>query len=310
MSVASIRATALDYLANARLSNITDSNGKSWLSIDGHLPSIIRAYDPSRSRFEIRLTRRSNQAFYEEVTTLLLSHLLTEFAPRTVFDIGAAGGYFAFVAASHIGAHPSVHCFEMKPHQVRLIEDKAKSAGLAQTVSAHLAGLSDRHVGRKRIWFVRNMMFESEPSPEAYREAWYIRLKFALRGGGGAYRTLQPADVLLTSLDHFCATNDLSPDLIKIDVDGYEGKVLAGAQAVLRESQPIVLLELHTNDMLRDGSTRRSVAAQLSDAGYRFLMITDHHRREACDLVAFDASNPVLDRNEVDMILCVPPRLA
>lgn len=310
MSVTSIRTAALEHLATKRLANATDGNGKAWLSIEGHEPNRVAAYKHTRSgRFEIRLTPRANREFYEEVTTLLFSHILTEFQPRTVFDIGAASGYFALVAASHVDAYPDVHCFEMKPHQVRRIEQNAKAASLPGRIFAHLAGLSDSHVGMKGVWFVKNMLFESEPSPEEYREAWYIRLKFTLQGGGGDYRRLQSTDVLLTTIDHFCATKGLAPDLLKIDVDGYEGKILAGAQSVLRQHQPIILLEIHSNDMMRDGFTRRDIVQNMSDAGYRFLFITDHHRKEACDLIEIEPSDSLLARDALGMILCIPPRL-
>ena len=48
------------------------------------------------------------------------------------------------------------------------------------------------------------------------------------------------------SLDDFAYTNgNLLPDLIKLDIEGGEGNALKGAQRILAEQKPILLIELH-----------------------------------------------------------------
>lgn len=53
---------------------------------------------------------------------------------------------------------------------------------------------------------------------------------------------LEPIDVRIEALDHDLP-RDWTPALIKIDVEGAEGKVLEGARRLLAESQPCVVFE-------------------------------------------------------------------
>jgi len=52
-----------------------------------------------------------------------------------------------------------------------------------------------------------------------------------------------------TSLDMFCAWSKVVPSLIKIDVEGAEMRVLQGAQRLLREHHPDLLLCTHSTEL-------------------------------------------------------------
>lgn len=308
MNLAAIQADGMRFLAETRLSNEVDEEGRRWLHIPGHKPRIIPALAHAKDPFEIRLRRRSNQAFYEETTTLLISFLLQRFRPGVFYDLGASTGYFAFVAASHIEARPEAHAFEMQPQLVDIITTTAAGLDLPGQVFGHLAGLSDQHTGMQRVWYARTRMFEQEPAEHEYREPWWIRLKFALQGSKSERGKLHHADVLVTSLDRFSADRGLAPGLIKIDVDGYEGKVLRGSERVLREVQPVIVLELHKDSKQRDGILRADCVAMLFDAGYSALFVTDHQDLAKCRLVAAGQGDPLFARQETDMVLFLPPR--
>ncbi len=59
----------------------------------------------------------------------------------------------------------------------------------------------------------------------------------------------QTVSVRTTSLDEFAyREGNQAPDFIKIDVEGGESKVLAGATRVLKEAKPIILVDLHNPD--------------------------------------------------------------
>lgn len=308
MPIADLHRDAARYLHETRLGNVTDADGRRWLEIPGHVGSVIAAHRPTRDPFEIRLAPHPNTKFYEETTTLLLSFLLTRLRPKVFFDIGASIGHFSLVAASHLAAHPDVHAFEIQPPRIKKLEQVADRVVLTGKITCHLAGLSDVHSGNKRIWYARTKMFEYEPSPSEYREAWWRRLKFAIQGN--KKRDLYSAEVLLTALDRFCSERGLVPDLMKIDVDGYEGKVLRGARRILDSVQPVILLELHKDALQRDGILRYNVVALLFEAGYQALFVTDHQRLAKCRLVQADFGHPLFVRQETDMVLFIPARLA
>jgi FkbM family methyltransferase len=289
------------HLRQTRLSYV-DKDGRRWLDVPGH--ALLPADAPAPSF----APRAQKNMFYEQSTTLLLSYLFGRYKPRVFHDIGSASGYFALLAASRKDASIEAHAFDMRPAGKGDLDRQYARLTLPGKVHSHLSGLSDVHQGERDIWFSRTQMFETEPKPEQYRESWTRRLKFFLRGD--KTRGLHKAKVLLTSLDHFSA-NVAWPELIKCDVDGYEGKVLSGGKALFAsERAPLLLLELHRDAMQRDGFTRQTVVAPLFANGYKALFLTDHHDATKCDVLAAGPEHELFRRQETDMVLFVPPRLA
>jgi hypothetical protein len=112
--------------------------------------------------------------------------------------------------------------------------------------------------------------------------------------------------MLLTSIDHFTAERAIHPGLVKIDVEGYEGRVLKGAERVLKEDRPLIVLELHRDVKQRFGDTRVALARRMHDLGYRAIFLTNHHDRLACRAIVADASSPLFQRQETDLVLFAP----
>jgi len=68
-----------------------------------------------------------------------------------------------------------------------------------------------------------------------------------------------------TSLDDFVFQDGHpAPGLIKVDVEGLEGKVLAGARQVLKKFKPIIICEIHGPELAKQ------VYEELFSLGYRF----------------------------------------
>jgi len=74
--------------------------------------------------------------------------------------------------------------------------------------------------------------------------------------------------VPLTTLDRLCAEWDFVPDLIKIDVEGYEAAVLRGAEGLLREHRPKICLEVHPADLASLGESALDLYERLAALGY------------------------------------------
>ena len=69
-----------------------------------------------------------------------------------------------------------------------------------------------------------------------------------------------------------------SPDLLKLDVQGYELEVLKGATAVLA-SQPLVLLEVSLLEYNSGAPLAHDVVAWLAARQYRIVEVFDLSRR-------------------------------
>ncbi len=55
---------------------------------------------------------------------------------------------------------------------------------------------------------------------------------------------------------------------LKVDVEGFEHKVLAGAQEVVRRDKPWIFIELHRQGLVRNGSSIAALCSELRSCGY------------------------------------------
>ena len=70
------------------------------------------------------------------------------------------------------------------------------------------------------------------------------------------------------SLDEFCEENAVTPDVIKIDVEGAELLVLRGAKNTLSQSMPKVFLSVHPAHLEAMGQSTDELLALLADLDY------------------------------------------
>ena len=56
-----------------------------------------------------------------------------------------------------------------------------------------------------------------------------------------------------TTGDRLCERVGFLPDVIKIDVEGHEAKVIRGLAEIIRKAKPLVFVELHPNRINREG---------------------------------------------------------
>ena len=279
------------------------SDGATLLRPPGHSEE-FEVQDAKRAWRPFRAKHMALEG-YEAPVIGLLSFLLRTFPISTFYDVGARTGYFSFFTASTEGKDIKTHAFEMAPpwHE-KMLQLMARKPHIAGRIEAHLSGLSDTHEGVRPIWYSRTQMFEKKPAPSEYREAWHRRLKFAFKGITDRDE-LKIASVLLTSIDAFCATHE-PPDCIKIDVDGYEGKILKGAEQTLTAERPFILLELHQdNHIERTGWNRRSVVQFLFDLGYSALYLTNHHNVQHAELIKMVPGSAVIDKQTTSMFLFI-----
>lgn len=81
--------------------------------------------------------------------------------------------------------------------------------------------------------------------------------------------TLKKVEKNIISLDSFCLENNLTPDFIKIDVEGYEFEVIKGSQSILKEFSPVILLELHLSYLDQRGIYPEKILKFLTESSYQ-----------------------------------------
>ena len=145
-----------------------------------------------------------------------------------VFDVGAQFGPYTLLASRGVGAQGRVVAFEPDPVARRLLGRNLTTEG-AVNVVVQKSALSDR---TGRAWLQAQKLGEGCTT-------------LVHRPAGPAIDTLRLAD--------FCARTELMPDVLKIDVEGAEDEVLAGAGASVLERVRALLVEVHESALTQRG---------------------------------------------------------
>jgi FkbM family methyltransferase len=82
-------------------------------------------------------------------------------------------------------------------------------------------------------------------------------------------RPVATEQVATRTLDELVAEHDLEPGLLKVDVEGFEHHVFAGAQQTLARHRPVVVSELSDYLLRRNGASAREVVQGFEALGYR-----------------------------------------
>ena len=159
---------------------------------------------------------------YEAATT---KYLAGHLAPGNVFvDIGANHGYFSMLAAARVGPAGRVMAFEPNPAVFAQLQKHVALNGFESRVTASQMALSDASDPAARF-FVSQVPTNSGLSsltPPAE----------TLAGGGLSEAHTIP--VRVDTFDNWFAASGLDHvDLMKIDVEGAEARVVAGMRATL-----------------------------------------------------------------------------
>ncbi|MET9551881.1 FkbM family methyltransferase [Streptomyces sp. NPDC006645] len=144
---------------------------------------------------------------------------------RTILDVGAHVGYYAMIA-SLAAPKATVHAFEPVPPIHARLAVNHRANGLKNLV-LHQNGVSD-HPGTAdiNIRFPLSNLLSTGSSLEDFDKP--LASAFTTR-------------VHLLTLDE--TLGDTPVDLIKIDVEGHEPSVLAGARNLIKRDRPVIILE-------------------------------------------------------------------
>lgn len=198
--------------------------------------------------------------------------LLDRLTPDTVFfDVGANVGYYTMLAAS-TGA--GVHSFELDP-------------SLASIVSSHPTG--------------EHQSVEVVPVAVGARIGELVSFEPHQRHDPSTNRVQPEATgirVPTLALDDYCSRTEVWPDVLKVDVEGFEAAVLEGAVETLG-SVDALLLELHPEQLREYGATAGEVVATVREFGFSVRRFVDHRGEDG-----FVAVEPSREQSENCVLLC------
>lgn len=86
-------------------------------------------------------------------------------------------------------------------------------------------------------------------------------------------------------LDDFCRDRQIAPTFLKIDCEGFEPNVIAGALETIKHIKPIILVEIYGTMLARYGFTPLDVIRPLTDLGYSFRVAIGRDEDDRYDLL-------------------------
>jgi FkbM family methyltransferase len=92
-----------------------------------------------------------------------------------------------------------------------------------------------------------------------------------LRAGGETELQLETLDALLEAHPAFRASR-----LLKVDTEGYDRRVLAGARGFLADAGPVLLFEHQPRELMQIGEDERAIFRDLAALGYDRFVLYDH----------------------------------
>jgi FkbM family methyltransferase len=199
-------------------------------------------------RFELDLNRVIDASLYysgtfEAPAELAIARILK--AGMVALDIGANIGYHTFRMARLVGAAGRVIAVEPAADALTRLERNASLNSFAN-VTLLKVGLDETDRGISEVSF--QSTYRLDGSQESQNE-----------------------QVVLKKLDTLVAEAQLTRlDFIKLDVDGYEGKIFRGATATLRRFRPTILFELSPGEMKRYGDDAGEIVQLLQSLLYSF----------------------------------------
>jgi FkbM family methyltransferase len=200
---------------------------------------------------------------------------------NVVFDVGANLGILTLLFSKIVGLSGQVHAFEPNPNVMTHLRSAVARKSATNVI------LNETALGRMHgvIMLKTPESNQGEGSITKWRDAAHI----------------PQTNVPLMRLDDYVLEHGLNRiDFLKIDVEGAEIEVLLGAQSVLKNLQPKVIV---FEDSDRKGSEPTEPMKMLSSFGYRFLSIPKHLMKvtpaiikpgakiEGWDIVAATAGN-------------------
>lgn len=201
---------------------------------------------------------------YEADETTFLKSVFRD--GEVFLDIGANLGWYSLVLGRQCPAS-RIYAFEPIPSTVTVL---AKNIRLN-----HLDNIETICMGMFDKEDELNFLFAPDVSGAT---------SLKLTGQSRGRTSIQNVVCRTTTLDIFCASRNIVPSLLKIDVEGAELMVVQGGRKTL-EHTPIILMELLRKWSREFGYHPNDVFALLEEYGYRAWVFTDDGRLQPCPQV-------------------------
>lgn len=157
-------------------------------------------------------------------------------AGDTVIEVGGHIGYVTQYLARLVGDGGYVYVFEPARNNLPYIRANIEGRKHVALIEAAAGNASER-----RLLYTEDITGLNNSFCKSFTQE---RLASNAEEASASELNVQAIQVDVWSLDDFVAASRIRPNLIKIDVEGFELEVLCGASSILGEYRPILMLEV------------------------------------------------------------------
>ncbi|KAA9011327.1 FkbM family methyltransferase [Sphingobium limneticum] len=231
----SLRQLRLDFLAASEFKAHVGADALKDLWALGEIDDGFRLWVDLSDRYVSLPCLRNN---FEPSETKLWKSIVKP--GHAVVDVGANIGWYTMQAARLIGSTGRVSCFEPRPvtyaHLVRSIVEN----GMQHIVRSYNVALADREERGKIHW---------RPGDDNPGHTW-------LGSQDDTGQDVSSTDVCVQILDDIIDHRHV--DVMKIDVEGAEWRVVSGGLQVIQRSMPMIMSEIFPEELKKQSGINAS----------------------------------------------------
>ena len=239
--------------------------------------TLVVDYEVENIKYKIFVRKQNTQAHYtytellrkgrvyELAIAVCLNSILKKENKPIFADIGAFIGHYACYVSKSLNYDLPVYALESNKE---FCEDLKKSASLSNISNIEVinATLSDK----KEELFVYDVGVIKPEDIKSKKKDDQEYLDKVVKFG---------SKVNSTTLDNVFESREHIPNILKMDVHGAEGKILAGSNDLLSNNIKYLLMELHTDHDLKKfspGFSKAKIIQNLIDHNFNCYLISPH----------------------------------
>ncbi len=181
---------------------------------------------------------------------------------RTIIEAGAHIGYYTVYFARRFPS-ARIHAFEPNPHSFQLLTRNLRHNDIQNRVRSHACGLAETEADRSLV------MDRYTAATSRFDTLLPSRLYSRFGAVGTSTVPVKPLDAVVQQ------ENIHSVDFVKIDVEGYERKVIEGMQQVMTTHSPLIYFELHGETLSERQDRLLAILDLLYSLDYRVHQLQD-----------------------------------
>ncbi|MEM9448398.1 MAG: FkbM family methyltransferase [Cyanobacteria bacterium P01_E01_bin.6] len=271
---------------NRRLGSLTykfnDSPDRQTLRIQPYEPIYFSAKadeaEQGGSKQWMLNKHKSGQIHEPGMIAVIETILAQSNSVNNIFDIGALYGYFSLLSLA-LARSVSVYSFEMNPKSFSTMQNNITNNQHLDITRLHpynCAFSDSSEKNKKSVVKEFSLTSYSDLSLKDKIMVFSKRLKRDAKKILARKKYLRASHnvdyIDFWSVDDWCERTGVFPDLMKIDVEGFQAKIIPGAMKTIEFSKPFILLEFDSPQAINSfGLSNKEIVKPLFEEGYKLI---------------------------------------